>query len=118
MTYGISSAISYPYRHNKKLTSHDDMKDAGFAVHANHVARRAHDRAEVHRVQWRVAQHAQQFVGECATGWHPDHLGRVVERSLKRDLGRVGLDGAVHLHQFTLRDAVHARLDAAANGSI
>ena len=46
-------------RHNEKLTSHDDMKDAGFPLHANHVARHAHDCAEVHRFQWRVAQHAQ-----------------------------------------------------------
>ena len=41
-------------RHNEKLTSHDDKKDAGFPLHANHVARHAHDCAEVHRFQWRV----------------------------------------------------------------
>lgn len=34
--------------------SHDDKKDAGFPLHANHVARHAHDCAEVHRFQWRV----------------------------------------------------------------
>ena len=105
-------------RHNKKLTSPDDIKDAGFALHANHVARHAHDCAKVHCVQWRVAQHAQRFVGDHATGRHPDHLGRVVECPLEHDLGQVGLDGAVHLHQFMLRDAIHTRLDAAANGSI
>ena len=43
-------------------TSHDDVKDTGVALGPDHVGGGAHDGAEVHGGERRVAQHAARAV--------------------------------------------------------